>query len=126
MSPGDGSSEGDAGIINADAVFHNDIVALTGLPRLMESYSRIRDQIQIMLMSGQLMRRDALDSQLQRHAALYDKLAEAIQSGDSTAILDEIDFHIRGGMLLKEFPTFTGASPDVRGEQSPAIKRAAP
>jgi DNA-binding GntR family transcriptional regulator len=87
-------------IIDADARFHLHLVALSGLPRLLASYSAIRDIIELLLASGMLRRQPFINTQEERHRELYEMLSQAVHTGNSTELLQELEIHILAGMGL--------------------------
>jgi DNA-binding GntR family transcriptional regulator len=97
-----GSAEPNADFVGADGRFHIGIVRLTALPRLISSYEAIRDQIDLMLRSGFLTQLQFMATQYDRHRELYDELAKSVESGDATAMLELLQFHISAGMKFQE------------------------
>jgi DNA-binding GntR family transcriptional regulator len=101
MIPADATLASDSQVVRADGRFHIALVELTGLPRLMGSYSALRDQIAVMVASGFGMQRELINTQEQRHRALFELLNAAIQTGDERAVLRELTAHITAGMTTQ-------------------------
>lgn len=100
MTPVDDSEGEKARVVDADARFHTTLIELTGLPRLIASYTAICDQIALMLSGGRLKRYELVRTQRERHDHLYRLLVAAQDSRDATDVVAALASHIRGGMGL--------------------------
>ena len=98
LTPRDRSRSASTAVIGADARFHVELVRTARMPRLLASYEALRDQIELLLNSGLLVRPEFAGTQLARHRDLLDALREAIESGDAAPAVRLLEWHILSGM----------------------------
>ena len=87
-------------IIGADRAFHEALVVAAGNKRLTAAYTRLRDQIQLALLTNIVDRASVLDDIVERHEDLLDRYLNAAASGDLTLIYPVLEEHITGGMKV--------------------------
>ncbi|SDH57150.1 GntR family transcriptional regulator [Agrococcus jejuensis] len=82
----------------ADIGFHRAVVRLAGLPRLVERYETIVDQIRLVLLAGEIEIWGRDERIVQNHTRLLRALQAAYDGGDQLELLREWEFHVVAGM----------------------------
>jgi DNA-binding GntR family transcriptional regulator len=85
-------------IIAADRAFHEALIWAAGNPRLTAAYSRLRDQIQLALLTNLSDGTSVLSDIHERHVDLLDRYVATIRGGDPADLLPLLEQHIAGGM----------------------------
>lgn len=85
-------------IIAADRAFHEALIWAAGNPRLTAAYSRLRDQIQLALLTNLSDGTSVLGDIHERHVDLLDRYVDTIRGGDPAILLPLLEQHIAGGM----------------------------
>jgi DNA-binding GntR family transcriptional regulator len=83
----------------ADAAFHAEVVRLAGLPRLVERYEGLIDQIRLVLRANEVETWDKTPSIVEPHARLLDALRLVVDGdGDMMALIRLWEDHVLRGM----------------------------
>jgi DNA-binding GntR family transcriptional regulator len=85
-------------IIAADRAFHEALIWAAGNPRLTAAYSRLRDQIQLALLTNLGDGTAVLHDIHERHVDFLDRYVTTIRGGDPSVLLPLLERHVAGGM----------------------------
>ncbi|MCP9953585.1 GntR family transcriptional regulator [Actinomadura madurae] len=81
----------------ADAAFHAEVVRLAGLPRLVERYDGLIDQIRLVLRANEVETWTHTPDIVEPHIRLLDAVRSAIDSGDSVQLIRKWEDHVLRG-----------------------------
>ncbi|MGP3535582.1 GntR family transcriptional regulator [Microbacterium sp. RD1] len=82
----------------ADAAFHAEVVRLAGLPRLMERYRGLTDQIRLVLRANEAETWNRSPTIVDSHTELLEALRAALDGGDTADLIRLWENHVLRGM----------------------------
>lgn len=85
-------------IISADRAFHESLVHAAGNRRLNAAYSRLRDQIELAILTNLTEDAPSLEGIHARHADFLELYIRTVAEGDPGILLPELERHVAGGM----------------------------
>lgn len=85
-------------IIAADRAFHEALIWAAGNPRLTAAYTRLRDQIQLALLTNLADGSPVLADIHERHVDFLDRYLATVRGGDPNVLLPLLESHVAGGM----------------------------
>lgn len=94
----------DVATISADWAFHDAIVHASGNGRLVEAYARLRDQIQLALLTNVQAGKGVMSGIVERHADLLGLFEDALATGDPAPLIATLEDHIATGMGVPALP----------------------
>lgn len=103
-------------IIAADRTFHETLVQAAGNRRLNAAYSRLRDQIELAILTNVTEDAMSLEGIHARHADLLDMYVRTVAEGDPSILLPELERHVAGGMgvpVPERWPPIVGKRADT-------------
>ncbi|MFJ9779856.1 GntR family transcriptional regulator [Amycolatopsis sp. NPDC101161] len=86
----------------ADVAFHAEVVRLSGLPRLVERYERLVDQIRLVLRANEIETWQRTPSIAAAHHRLLDLMRAAVEGGDVTELVRVWEDHVLRGMAAPQ------------------------
>ncbi|MET0456521.1 MAG: GntR family transcriptional regulator [Mycobacterium sp.] len=86
----------------ADAAFHAEVVRLAGLPRLIERYAGLTDQIRLVLRANEVETWIRTPSIVEPHARLLEAMRAALDGGDITELIRKWEDHVLRGMAAPQ------------------------
>lgn len=85
-------------IVAADRDFHEALIQAAGNRQLSAAYSRLRDQIELAILTNLDDGRRVLDDIHGRHLDFLDRYIRTVRTGDATALLPLLESHVAGGL----------------------------
>lgn len=93
-----GSEAGALELISADRAFHEALVNVAGNAQLNAAYSRVRDQIELAMLTRIDADRQPLEGIHERHVGLFELYLDAVATGDPRSYFPVLEEHIAAGI----------------------------